>query len=173
MPGSSEIVLKKRKKLLQLWRKLPLFTVSSKGLIWKYHHPWSLPQPSLLYITLSDCTFCSLSALFLILMKEIILKKKSWEFSLLFMHTCTHIIVIIMRQWVHWKYGWQKGWRERGAYARLSESICTCILGYRPKAHKWVPTSISNFTFSKFECPHLPLFFGKSLSYPIVTHMCG
>ena len=31
MSSSSEIVLKKRKKLLQLWRKLPLFIVSSQG----------------------------------------------------------------------------------------------------------------------------------------------
>ena len=67
MSGFSEVVLKKRKKLLQLWKKLHLFTISSQGSIWKYHHPW----PSLLYIALSDRTFCSLSVFFLILMKEI------------------------------------------------------------------------------------------------------
>ena len=54
MPGSSEVVLKNRKKLLQLWRKLPLFTISSQGPIWKYHHPWSLPWPLPLYRTLFD-----------------------------------------------------------------------------------------------------------------------
>ena len=43
MSGPSEVVLKKRKKLLQLWRKLPLFTISSQGPIWKYHHPWPFP----------------------------------------------------------------------------------------------------------------------------------
>ena len=43
MSGSLEVVLKKRNKLLQLWRKLPMFTISSHGLTWKYHHPWSLP----------------------------------------------------------------------------------------------------------------------------------
>ena len=58
----------------------------------------------------------------------------------------------------------------RGANARLSESICTWILGYGPKARKWVPSSISNFPFSNFECPQLPLFFGKSLSHCIFAH---
>ena len=43
MSGPSEVVLKKRKKLLQLWRKLPLFTISSHGPIWRYHHPWPFP----------------------------------------------------------------------------------------------------------------------------------
>ena len=65
MSGSSEVVLKKRKKVLQLWRKLPLFTVSSQGLVSKYHHLWPLPWSYFLYITFSNCTFCSLLAFFL------------------------------------------------------------------------------------------------------------
>ena len=42
MPDSSEVVFKNKKRLLHLWRKLPLLIISSQGRMWKYYHPQSL-----------------------------------------------------------------------------------------------------------------------------------
>ena len=42
MQGSPEIVNKRRKKLLHLWKKLPLFTESTQGPQWHYQLPWTL-----------------------------------------------------------------------------------------------------------------------------------
>ena len=42
MHGSLENVNKRRKKVLQLWRKLPVFVVSEEGPQWNYRLPWTL-----------------------------------------------------------------------------------------------------------------------------------
>ena len=41
MQGSLAIVNKRKKKLLHLWKKLPLFTESSQGPQWNYQLPWT------------------------------------------------------------------------------------------------------------------------------------
>ena len=42
MWGSPKTVNKRRKKLLHLWKKLPLFTESTQGPQWHYQLPWTL-----------------------------------------------------------------------------------------------------------------------------------
>ena len=42
MRGSPETVNKRRKKLLYLWKKLPLFIESTQGPQWHYQLPWTL-----------------------------------------------------------------------------------------------------------------------------------
>ena len=42
MQGSPETVNKRKKKLLHLWKKLPLFSDSTQGPQWNYQLPWTL-----------------------------------------------------------------------------------------------------------------------------------
>ena len=42
MQGSLDNVNKRRKKLLYLWKKLPLFTMSTQEPQWQYRLPWNL-----------------------------------------------------------------------------------------------------------------------------------
>ena len=42
MSGSPENILKKRMKLLHLWRKVPLFVMTNQRPQWNYHLPWTL-----------------------------------------------------------------------------------------------------------------------------------
>ena len=42
MHGSPETVNKRKKKLLHLWKKLPLFSESTQGPQWNYQLPWTL-----------------------------------------------------------------------------------------------------------------------------------
>ena len=42
MQGSLDTVNKRRKKLLHLWKKLPLFTMSTQEPQWQYRLPWTL-----------------------------------------------------------------------------------------------------------------------------------
>ena len=42
LQGSPDIVNKKKKKLLHLWKKVPLFTMSTQEPQWQYRLPWTL-----------------------------------------------------------------------------------------------------------------------------------
>ena len=42
MQGSPETVNKRKKKLLHIWKKLPLFSESTQGSQWNYQLPWTL-----------------------------------------------------------------------------------------------------------------------------------